>query len=39
VNEGNNTRKLDIGNLAKGMYFVRIQSGSVTQMAKLVIAK
>jgi hypothetical protein len=39
VNEGNNTRKLDIGNLAKGMYFIRIQSGSVTQMAKLVIAK
>ncbi len=39
VNEGNNTRKLDIGNLAKGMYFIRIQTGSVIQMAKLVIAK
>jgi hypothetical protein len=39
VNVGNNTRKLDIGNLAKGMYFIRIQTGSVIQMAKLVIAK
>ncbi len=39
VNAGSNTRKLDIGNLAKGMYFIRIQTGSVIQMAKLVIAK
>ncbi len=39
VNEGANTRKLDIGNLANGVYFIKIQTGSVIQMGKLVIVK
>ncbi|MEO6404790.1 MAG: reprolysin-like metallopeptidase [Ferruginibacter sp.] len=39
VNAGANTRKLDIANLANGMYFVRIQTGDVIQMAKLVVGK
>ena len=39
VNEGANTRKLDIANLANGIYFIKIQTGSLIQMAKLVIAK
>lgn len=39
VNAGANNRKLDIGNLANGIYFVKIQTGAVTQMAKLVISK
>ena len=39
VNAGDNTRKLDVGNLANGMYFIKIQTGSVIQMAKLVIGK
>jgi hypothetical protein len=39
VNTGDNTRKLDVGNLANGMYFIKIQKGSAIQMAKLVVAK
>ena len=39
VTEGENIRKLDISNLANGIYFIKIQTGSVTQMAKLVIKK
>ncbi len=39
VNKGDNLRKLDIGKLANGMYFIKIQTGSVIQMAKLVIGK
>ncbi|MEO7263998.1 MAG: reprolysin-like metallopeptidase [Ferruginibacter sp.] len=39
LNKGENSRKLDIGQLANGMYFVKIQTGSVTQMAKLVVGK
>ena len=39
VNKGANTRKLDVGQLAKGMYFIQVQTGSVSQMSKIVIAK
>ena len=39
VNAGDNLRNLDVSNLASGMYFIRLQTGSVTQMAKLVVAK
>ena len=39
VNAGDNTRKLDVGHLPNGMYFIRIQTGGVTQMTKLVIGK
>jgi hypothetical protein len=39
VNAGDNTRKLDVGNLANGLYFIKIQTGSVMQIAKLVIGK
>jgi reprolysin-like metallo-peptidase family M12B/type IX secretion system substrate protein/fibronectin type III domain protein/pre-peptidase len=39
VNAGENLRNLDVSNLASGMYFIRLQAGSVTQMAKLVVAK
>ena len=39
VNEGENNRRLDVGNLASGMYFIKIQIGSTIQMAKLVIGK
>ena len=39
VNAGDNTRNLNVGNLTSGMYFIKIQTGSVIQMAKLVIAK
>ena len=39
VNAGDNTRNLNVGNLTNGMYFIKIQTGSVIQMAKLVIAK
>ena len=37
VNEGANTAKVDINHLANGVYFVKIQTGSLVQMAKLVI--
>ncbi|MEO6730722.1 MAG: reprolysin-like metallopeptidase [Ferruginibacter sp.] len=39
INKGVNTPKLYVGNLANGVYFVKIQTGSVIQMAKLVIVK
>lgn len=39
INSGDNIRKLDVGNLSTGVYFIKIQTGSVTNMAKLVIAK
>jgi hypothetical protein len=39
VNAGDNLRNLDVSNLPSGMYFIRLQAGSVTQMAKLVVAK
>lgn len=39
VNKGVNTPKLFVGNLANGVYFVKIQTGSVIQMAKLVIVR
>lgn len=39
VNEGANTSKVDVANLANGVYFVKIQTGSLVQMAKLVIEK
>ena len=39
VSEGANNRKLDVGNLSSGVYFIKIRTGAVTQIAKLVIAK
>ena len=39
VSAGDNIRSLDVSNLASGMYFIKIQTGSVVQMAKLVTAK
>jgi hypothetical protein len=37
--KGNNTRKLDLGNLPNGLYFIKIQTGAVIQTTKLVIGK
>ena len=39
VIERENTRKLDISGLVNGMYFIKIQTGSIIQMAKLMIEK
>ncbi len=39
ANAGNNTSKLDVSSLPNGVYFIKIQTGSVIQMAKLVIGK
>jgi hypothetical protein len=39
VNAGENNRKLDLGNLPNGLYYIKIQTGSVIQTAKLVIGK
>jgi hypothetical protein len=39
INAGENTRKLDVSNLANGIYFIKIQTGSVTHISKLVISK
>ena len=39
VNAGDNIRNLDVSNLTNGMYFIKMQTGSVIQMAKLVIVK
>ena len=39
VNEGPNNNKLDVANLANGIYTVKIQIGGVLQMAKLVVIK
>ena len=39
VNAGDNTRNLDVANLANGVYFIKIQTRSGVQMSKLVIAK
>src|SRR5205085_12427036 len=36
---GDNLSKLDVSKLPNGMYFIKIQTGSVIQMAKLVIGK
>jgi len=39
VNAGDNTNELNVSSLASGVYFIKIQTGSVIQMTKLVIAK
>jgi hypothetical protein len=39
VTAGDNIRNLDVSNLKNGMYFIKVQTGSVIQMAKLVISK
>jgi Metallo-peptidase family M12B Reprolysin-like/Secretion system C-terminal sorting domain/Bacterial pre-peptidase C-terminal domain/Fibronectin type III domain len=39
VSAGDNSRQLDVSALANGVYFVKIETGSVIQMAKFVIAK
>jgi len=39
VNVGDNSNELNVSALANGMYFVKVQTGSVIQMTKLVIAK
>jgi len=39
VNEGDNIRKLDVGFLASGMYYIKMQNGSEIQTAKIIITK
>ncbi|MEO7310256.1 MAG: reprolysin-like metallopeptidase [Chitinophagaceae bacterium] len=39
VTEGANTGKLNVSGLANGIYSIRLQTGSVTQVAKLVVLK
>ena len=39
VNAGDNIRNLDVSNLNNGMYFIKVQTGSIVQMAKLVVSK
>ena len=39
VNKGDNSRTLDISKFVSGTYFVKLQTGSVVQTAKLVVAK
>ena len=39
VNAGNNANELNVNGLGGGVYFVKIQTGSVIQITKLVIAK
>lgn len=39
VIEGNNNRDLNVSHLANGLYFIKLQTGSVIQMTKLLIAK
>ncbi|MEO6611049.1 MAG: reprolysin-like metallopeptidase [Chitinophagaceae bacterium] len=37
--KGNNSRKLDLGNLPNGLYIIKIQTGALVQTTKLVIGK
>jgi hypothetical protein len=39
VSKGANSHKLDVGHLAKGMYFIRVEAGALSQMSKIVVAK
>jgi hypothetical protein len=39
VTKGSNVRTLDVGKLQDGVYMIKIQTGSVVQVAKLVIKK
>jgi hypothetical protein len=39
VGEGDNRRQLDVSKLPDGMYFVKIQHGDKTQVAKIVVMK
>jgi hypothetical protein len=39
VNAGMNTRKLYVGNLTTGLYYIKIQTGSTIQTGKVVIEK
>ena len=39
VNAGDNSNELNVSALASGMYFVKVQTGSVIQLTKLVVAK
>jgi hypothetical protein len=39
VNKGENVRKLDVGSLTSGMYYITIQNSTETQTAKIVIRK
>jgi hypothetical protein len=39
VNAGENISNLEVSNLANGIYFIKLQTGSVIQTAKLVIVK
>ncbi len=39
VNAGENIRSLDVSRLAPGFYYVKLQSGTTVQMAKIVISK
>lgn len=37
ANAGTNTRRLYVGNLAKGMYYIKIQTGTTIQATKVVV--
>ena len=39
VNEGMNKSRLDVGNLANGMYYIKLQNGATVQMARIIIQK
>ena len=39
VNEGDNTRKLDLGKLGNGLYFIKVKTGDKEAVAKIIIAK
>lgn len=39
INEGDNVKNFDVSNLANGVYYIRIQIGSVTQLTKILVAK
>ncbi len=39
ANEGENRQTLDVSKLANGMYFIKIQNGTETQMTKIMIMK
>jgi hypothetical protein len=37
LNEASGIQHLDLGNAPKGMYFIQIQSGSQTEVKKLIL--
>jgi hypothetical protein len=39
VNAGDNNRKMSIGNVSTGMYYIKLQTGKTVQMKKIMISK